>query len=240
VGTPTLEGLARLLVGVDLVVVNHEGPVTTREGEVGKADTGRKRYWYRALPDSLRALVDADVGVAALANNHVLDFGPDGLADTIAALDQAGIARCGAGMDEAQARVPAIVELGGVRIGFLSVMQRYHLYAHEGLYASDDRAGPRRLRRRTVREDLARLGGKADLRVVLVHWAATTGRCRHDGSGWPSSCAPQGPTSSSATTPTYRSGSTSTVASRSCSASAMASSGRAAAFTAGGLRTGWW
>jgi poly-gamma-glutamate synthesis protein (capsule biosynthesis protein) len=164
------EGVAHVLAGADLVVANHEGPITPRDEPQDKLDLGRKRYWYRALPASARALADAGVGVVSLANNHVLDFGPHGLLDTIAFLDEAHIAHCGAGPDEASARRPAIVDVAGLRIGFLSAMQRYDLYVRERLYASRQRPGPLRLRTSRIREDLATLRQEVDLAVVLVHW----------------------------------------------------------------------
>jgi poly-gamma-glutamate synthesis protein (capsule biosynthesis protein) len=49
--------------------------------------------------------------VCALANNHVLDFGQAGLAETLAALGDAGLATAGAGRDAAAARQPAAVSL---------------------------------------------------------------------------------------------------------------------------------
>src|SRR5262249_27871954 len=73
--------------GADLVVANHEGPLTHRAEPSEKLDTGRKRYWYRADPESARMLAASGIGVVSLANNHVTDFGPEGLADSLAALD---------------------------------------------------------------------------------------------------------------------------------------------------------
>jgi poly-gamma-glutamate synthesis protein (capsule biosynthesis protein) len=165
-----LERLAPLLEGTDLVVANHEGPLTLLDHAEAKVDTGRKRYWYRGRPEAARALGGLGVGVVSLANNHVLDFGLGGLADTIEALDAAGIAHCGAGLDEADARRPAILTVGDLRIGFVSYMQRYDIYVRERLYASGERGGCLRLRTRTVREDLAALEGRVDIRVALVHW----------------------------------------------------------------------
>jgi poly-gamma-glutamate synthesis protein (capsule biosynthesis protein) len=165
-----LEGLAPLLAGVDLVVANHEGPLTSLERPATKLDTGRKRYWYRGLPEAASALAEAGVKMVSLANNHIMDFGIEGLADTIQALDAAGIAHTGAGLDENAARRPAILSVGGSRIGFLSLMQRYDLYEREGLYALGKRGGPRRVRLRQVREDFEMLKGMSDLRIALVHW----------------------------------------------------------------------
>lgn len=163
-------GIRHLLAGSDLVVANHEGPITARDVPDRKLDTGRKRYWYRALPRAVDALVDAGVRVVSLGNNHVLDFGADALADTIRALDEAGIASCGAGMTRAEARRPAIITVNGVRFGFLSFMQRYHLYVEERLYATRTSAGPLRLTLSRAQRDLERLAERADVRVALVHW----------------------------------------------------------------------
>ena len=70
------DGIRHLFADSDLVVANLEGPITQRDEPGSKSDTGRKRYWYRALPESIDALVDARIAVVGIANNHVLDFGP--------------------------------------------------------------------------------------------------------------------------------------------------------------------
>ena len=165
-----MAGLRPLLAEADLVVANHEGPLTRVEEPAQKAETGRKRYWYRGRPEAAAALKEAGVGVVSLANNHVLDFGVQGLIDTTEFLDQSGIGHCGAGQDARGARQPVVVTVAGCRIGFLSYMQRYDIYVREGLYASDGQPGCARLRMRSVRQDLAALEPITDLRVVLVHW----------------------------------------------------------------------
>jgi poly-gamma-glutamate synthesis protein (capsule biosynthesis protein) len=69
-----------------------------------------------------------------LANNHALDYGPDALLDTLHRLHEAGIATVGAGRDETTARMPAILDAGGLRVGMVAVTD------HPGDYA----AGPDR------------------------------------------------------------------------------------------------
>ncbi len=164
-----VEGIAPLLADADLVVANLEGPVTTLDQPAAKRDIGRRRWWYRALPESLAALADAGIHLVSLANNHVFDYGPAGLRDTIEALDAAGIAHCGAAPDELSARAPARVTLGGCRIAFVSRMQRYRMYEQEGLYARGEQPGTALLDPVTAHDDLASVGD-ADLRVALVHW----------------------------------------------------------------------
>ncbi len=164
------DGIRDLLDGSDLVVANQEGPITGRVEVDAKLDTGRKRYWYRATPESAAALRDAGIRVVSLANNHILDYGPAGLADTTRALDDAGILWCGAGATRRAARRPAVVECKGVRFGFLSFMQRYDLYVAERLYATKAKPGPLRLNLARARTDFARLRSEVDVRVALVHW----------------------------------------------------------------------
>lgn len=162
-----LSGLAPLLEGADLVVANHEGPITDLDRRARKDDAERPRWWYRADTVSADALADAGVGLVSLANNHVCDHGPEGLADTLAALDAAGIARCGAGTDAHEAAAPVTLGAGGPRVSFASAMQRYRLYDAERVYAQADRPGAALL-------DPAALDlGDGDVRVALVHWGRT-------------------------------------------------------------------
>jgi poly-gamma-glutamate capsule biosynthesis protein CapA/YwtB (metallophosphatase superfamily)/GNAT superfamily N-acetyltransferase len=165
-----LRRIRHLWGDADLVVANHEGPLTRRTTPSDKLDTGRKRYWYRADPESAKTLAAHGIGVVSLANNHVGDFGPEGLADTVSALDDAGIVHCGAGPDARAARRPAVVEVGGMRVGFLSLMQRYQMYVEEQLYATPQRAGPALLRPSRLAKDVGRLRDRVDLCVVLAHW----------------------------------------------------------------------
>jgi hypothetical protein len=61
----------------------------------------------------------------ALANNHILDAGHDGLAQTIAVLREQGLSAIGAGRNLSEARAAAVVERNGIRVGFLSFASVY-------------------------------------------------------------------------------------------------------------------
>jgi poly-gamma-glutamate synthesis protein (capsule biosynthesis protein) len=91
--------------------------------ELALTDRGaaaNKDYTFRAPPGETQALVDAGINVVDLANNHVLDFGAQGLLDTQAALDAAGISHVGAGADDAAAHKPLITTVNGIRIAWLA------------------------------------------------------------------------------------------------------------------------
>lgn len=99
----------------DLRLMNLETAITSCD------DFAPKGINYRMNPANMAALAASGVDAFALANNHVLDFGPAGLAGTLEALDAAGIAAAGAGADLAQARRPAVIETKEARLLFYSV-----------------------------------------------------------------------------------------------------------------------
>ncbi|MFE3165275.1 CapA family protein [Streptomyces sp. NPDC059224] len=94
-------------VAPDIRLVNLETAVTG-DGDFAPG----KHVHYRMSPANLPCLAAARPDVCALANNHVLDFGPRGLHETLDSLAEAGLRTAGAGRDEVRARRPAIVPLG--------------------------------------------------------------------------------------------------------------------------------
>jgi poly-gamma-glutamate capsule biosynthesis protein CapA/YwtB (metallophosphatase superfamily) len=102
-----------LLARADVAMVNLESPITTRGKRVPKP------YNFRTDPRFLGALIRAGVDVVNIANNHIYDYGAQGLFDTILYLDSLGLKHVGAGRNRAEAHAPVILTVRGVRIGFL-------------------------------------------------------------------------------------------------------------------------
>lgn len=71
-----------------------------------------KGIQYRMHPANVAILRAAGIDCCTLANNHTLDWGYDGLRDTLDTLGDAGIAVAGAGCDSRAAAAPAILPLG--------------------------------------------------------------------------------------------------------------------------------
>src|ERR1700722_2211887 len=65
--------------------------------------------------------------VMSCANNHMIDGGYEGLADTLDVLRSQGIQTTGAGVDIDEATRPAILERGGIRVAFLRFWPVYPL-----------------------------------------------------------------------------------------------------------------
>lgn len=94
----------------DLTMVNFEGTLTTEGRNPSKLDND---FLFRADPSYVEMLPQGGVDTVSLENNHVLDMGESGLAETKQTLLDAGISY--ASEDE-----PAVFYVKGVKIGSLA------------------------------------------------------------------------------------------------------------------------
>jgi poly-gamma-glutamate capsule biosynthesis protein CapA/YwtB (metallophosphatase superfamily) len=151
----------------DLVVLNLECCISERGR---RWEAPGKPFFFRAPPRAVELLVLLGTDCVTLANNHALDYGVDALADTLDHLAAAGIAAVGAGSDLDQARRPAVLSAGGLRVAVLGVTD----------HPADFAAGPGRPGvafadlGRQVPDWLAALvreaGALADVTLVTPHW----------------------------------------------------------------------
>jgi len=166
-GAPLLdEPIVAVLSGASLAVANLEAPVATG----GEAQA--KSYTFRAPPSAASALAGAGFDVVGLANNHILDFGPDALAETTRLLREAGVAHAGAGVDRAAALEPAIVERGGVRIAFVSLVDvpAEGSFSRSAWEAGPNTPGVAWADERTVAEAVVAARASAAIVVALLHF----------------------------------------------------------------------
>ncbi len=144
----------------DVVVANLEGPITRRTEVWDPA----QRWTYQSDPSVAAALARAGVDVASLANNHAMDRGPEGLADTMTNLTHAGIRPIGAGASSAESQVPLLVSTPA---GTLAIAA----FAETDKGSGPDRPGVRRLSRENLESAnlMARRAG-ATWVAAFVHW----------------------------------------------------------------------
>ncbi|MFH8369372.1 CapA family protein [Streptomyces sp. NPDC018031] len=160
----------------DVRVINLETSVTRHDGYA--ADKG---IHYRMNPANTPCLAAVRPDVCVLANNHVLDFGRPGLAETLGTLGTAGLRTAGAGRDAAEAWRPAAVPVGGGRrVLVLSVgMPSSGIPPHWA--ATADRSGVALVERpsATAAAEVAGRVGQVrrpgDVTVVSVHWGSNWG-----------------------------------------------------------------
>ena len=156
-----LAALAPVLRAADVGFANLEFPV----GEAALVKPGGSREFFHDVP-LCSALRRAGVRVVSLANNHMMDCGPEGLLRTLDACRAAGLLAVGAGRDLAQACEPALLEVRGRRLAVLAFAQ-----AAEDA-ATANAAGVAPLAAATVASAVRRARESADLVVVSAHWGS--------------------------------------------------------------------
>jgi len=162
--------ISALLRSADLTAVNLETAVTTR------GVPQPKTYHFRARAVAFTALRDAGIDVANMANNHVLDYGRVGLADTLAAARSAQFPVLGIGKNATAAWSPYVVTVKGMKIAFLGVSQVAELAS--SWVATGRRSGEANAI--NLRETLAAVRAArriADVVVVFMHWGTEGEAC---------------------------------------------------------------
>ena len=152
-----LSGIAPALRAADVAIGHLEVPHTHHHSEM-RSDVPAPG----ADPAHVPALARAGFHAVSLAGNHMADCGAPGIADTIAALDAAGIAHSGAGAALGQARTPCMLSRGAHRVALLS----YNCVGPEESWATETQAGTAFVRVETA--DGSRIAPAAPLERVNV------------------------------------------------------------------------
>jgi len=185
------------LRSADLTTANLELPLTTGASRADKAIT------LRADPEVAPSLHQAGIGLVTVANNHALDYGVEGLYDTLSALRDVGVAAVGGGRDLEGALQPALVSVGETRVAVFGLASTLP----PGFAAGSGRPGIAPVRARSsfyvdavtldeqpgmspwvetemVEEDVRRACERVgsaredvDLVVIHIHWGIPNGWC---------------------------------------------------------------
>lgn len=126
----------------DLTIANFEGTLTDSE------EREEKQFAFKAPAEFSSILSDGAVEAVTLANNHSHDYGEQGFADTLAALDQEGITHFG--YDET-----AVIEVKGIKVGLV------------GIYELKDHLD----RTEQLKQNIAKAKEQgAVITIVIFHW----------------------------------------------------------------------
>ncbi len=160
------EEMLQELLGMDILVANNEFPYTNR----GTPIEG-KTYTFRAEPNTVSYLQDMGVDVAVLANNHMFDFGEEGLLDTLSTLEEAGIPYIGAGRDLEEASAPVYFIANDIKIAFVAATQIERLENPDTRGATEQCSGVFRCLDPTKLYEVVReADANSDFVVVYMHW----------------------------------------------------------------------
>lgn len=139
-------------------IFNLETPLYDRDAPIVKMGP-----CLRASGKSVNGLKNIGADLLTLANNHIMDHGIQGLRNTVAVLEKAGISTVGAGENLQQARKAYFAEIRGKRIGI------YGCAEHEFSIAGEDSPGANPFDALESPDDVARMKEQCDYAIVLYH-----------------------------------------------------------------------
>ncbi|WP_435156427.1 CapA family protein [Haladaptatus sp. DFWS20] len=112
--------LRERVMAADVATVNIEAPVEVPEPTpIPKSGPALATH-----PETPALLAKAGFDVATLANNHLFDYGTEGMRATVRACQEVGIDTAGVGEDRTAALNPSIVDVDGVSLAILSACER--------------------------------------------------------------------------------------------------------------------
>jgi poly-gamma-glutamate capsule biosynthesis protein CapA/YwtB (metallophosphatase superfamily) len=168
---PALGPMTPVLSAADFAMVNLESAITER------GVPQPKTYHFRTTPQALDALRRSGIDAVTMANNHSVDYGAQGLADSIDAKHHAPIPVVGIGADDTEAYRPYVTTVNGVRLAVVAASQVYDITNQNW------RAGPGKpgiasaLDRPRLLQAVRAARAQADVVVVYLHWGIEGQSC---------------------------------------------------------------
>lgn len=150
--------VAPLFKESDFAFVNLECAITESENRIPKFGPHLKAP--RGTANTLKKL---GVDCVGLSNNHVFDFGKEGIRDTLDALQEAGIDYTGFGENYDDSRKDYIIDNGKEKIALITVCE------HEYSYALENRMGSRPYDPYDTMLDIRAAKAKNDKVIVIYH-----------------------------------------------------------------------
>ena len=141
------------LLSYDLVLGNLEGPITENSSTSIDTKPGEPdNYFFTFDPSWAKTLFNNNIRIVNLGNNHILNFGQEGLRSTKQYLDQSNVAYFGS-PDYSRS---ASQEILGVKITFIN-------YNEFALLDED-------INQKSILEEIQGVRGSSDIIIIYCHW----------------------------------------------------------------------
>ncbi|TQN28739.1 poly-gamma-glutamate synthesis protein (capsule biosynthesis protein) [Haloactinospora alba] len=173
--TSALSPVGDAFSDADIAMVNLETAVT--EGGTPAPD---KQFRFRAPASAFDALDAANADLATVANNHGMDYGADGLRDTLDNAEDAGFPVVGAGESAEEAYSPHVVETNGTSVAFIGATDVLNTNLIDAWTAKEDSAGlasAKGEQRQRLVSAVSSAAEEADHVVTYLHWGAEGDHC---------------------------------------------------------------
>ena len=161
------EDIQNTLKSADIAILNHEFTYAKNDTPLQG-----KTYTFKSDPANVGLLDLFGVDLVSLANNHVWDYGRQGLLDTFETLEAAHIPYCGAGRNIEEASAVSYFVIGGRKIAVVSAteIERYSHYTQE---ATETEPGVLRTQQEEIVNAVFREAKRrSDYVIAYIHWGA--------------------------------------------------------------------
>lgn len=148
-----------LFKDAELAIANHEMPVTS------SWDFHTSGLRFSGKPELTAIFARAGIDWMSLANNHIKDYGTEGILDSRRILRRYGIASGGAGADLDQARRISYLDAGSTRLAIIPCLGVVPIY-----FAGPDEGGATPCLDRYLVPDIKAASRRADVVLVFPHW----------------------------------------------------------------------
>jgi poly-gamma-glutamate synthesis protein (capsule biosynthesis protein) len=154
------ENVTPLIKNADYAVVNFECPVVTDNNAVGVFKIGPN---LRCSEKAVEAIKKTGFDLVTLANNHIYDFGNEGVIDTLFMCEKYGIDSVGAGKNLIEAQKVFYKSIKDKKIAFVNFCE------NEFSIASKDNAGANPLNIVANYYQIQEAKQNADYVIVIIH-----------------------------------------------------------------------
>lgn len=152
------EKLLRMLYGADLNIINLECPLTKEGKKIPKWGS-----YLKARPENVRLLQRIPNILVNLANNHIKDYGNEGVLNTISLLDENKIAYVGAGINKKDMKKYSLHTIQNKKVAVFSCTE------HEFSHAGRNEAGANPIEEGEDIFTIQHLAAENDYVIILYH-----------------------------------------------------------------------
>lgn len=163
------ENLKNHLSSSDYLIGTLEVPIGTGLAYDEEKMQGRCNIVY-AQENDFRRVRELGFKAVSLANNHVMDLGPEGLANTVKLLKESGIQYFGAGMNAEEASQPAILNIGDKTMAIYGYCMFGVPYLGLVHLAEENTPGVNPLIIEKVLKDIKKAKSQYDYVAIMPHW----------------------------------------------------------------------
>jgi len=172
-----LQKMKSFLFDADFVVANLETPITNIK--ISPFSDSKSYVHWADIEKTPEALLNHNVNIVSLANNHIFDFGKEGFNQTLSVLEEKKIKYFGAGQSIAEAEQAFIFEVNmgtaKFKCAVIAAFEKSNIYRKKyQTYADKNSSGVNPLQVKNIRKIIKKIKN-SDLNTLVIvspHWGS--------------------------------------------------------------------